>query len=180
MRPAVNWTDWRRYGMVGNSVCDCCPAAVSHRRTAADQVLHNSRRALASDRFDCIVPDSRGFIWFCTPEGLTRFGGYRMVSFGTGDGLPHREIEALLETRSGAYLVGTRRKATGSSIHISYQMPIPMGASVAPPASLCRARNRLSRSRKRSATQFERELTTAFQQARILPEEYYRYLFLTV
>ena len=64
---------------------------------------------LAADRIECIVADSRGFIWFCTPEGLSRFDGYRMISFGTADGLPHREIEAFLETRSSTYLVGTRR-----------------------------------------------------------------------
>jgi ligand-binding sensor domain-containing protein len=64
---------------------------------------------LASDHIDCIVPDSRGFIWFCTPEGLTRFDGYRMVSFGTADGLPHRSVDSFLETRSGAYLAGTDR-----------------------------------------------------------------------
>ena len=64
---------------------------------------------LASDQIDCIVPDSRGFVWFCTPEGLTRFDGYRMVNFGTQDGLPDRGVDAFLETRSGAYLVGTNR-----------------------------------------------------------------------
>jgi signal transduction histidine kinase/streptogramin lyase len=64
---------------------------------------------LAADHVDCIVADSRGFIWFCTPEGLSRFDGYHMVSFGTGDGLPHREVESFLEMRSGAYFVGTRR-----------------------------------------------------------------------
>jgi hypothetical protein len=37
---------------------------------------------LAANRVDCIVPDSRGFIWFCTPEGLSRFDGYRIVSYG--------------------------------------------------------------------------------------------------
>ncbi len=62
---------------------------------------------LASDHVDCIVPDSRGFIWFCTPEGLTRFDGYRMVTFGPREGLSDRAINAFLETRSGAYLVGT-------------------------------------------------------------------------
>ena len=62
---------------------------------------------LASNHIDCIVPDSRGFVWFCTPEGLTRFDGYRWVSFGTAEGLPGASVEAFLETRSGAYLVGT-------------------------------------------------------------------------
>jgi ligand-binding sensor domain-containing protein/signal transduction histidine kinase len=64
---------------------------------------------LASDHIDCIVPDSRGFIWFCTPEGLTRFDGYRMVTFGTADGLPHRSVDSFLATRSGAYFAGTDR-----------------------------------------------------------------------
>ena len=64
---------------------------------------------LAANRVDCIVPDSRGFIWFCTPEGLSRFDGYRIVSYGTGDGLPGRSAEAFLETRSGAYFAGTDR-----------------------------------------------------------------------
>jgi len=64
---------------------------------------------LAANRVDCIVPDSRGFIWFCTPEGLSRFDGYRIVSYGTGDGLPGRSAEAFLETHTGAYFAGTDR-----------------------------------------------------------------------
>src|SRR5215471_4914534 len=85
---------------------------------AAPVCLHAERIAvrsyttadgLASDQIDCIVPDSRGFIWFCTPEGLTRFDGYRMVNFGIREGLPERRIETFLETRSGTYLVGTAR-----------------------------------------------------------------------
>ncbi len=64
---------------------------------------------LASDHVDCIVPDSRGFIWFCTPEGLSRFDGYRMVAFTAGDGLPDRYVNALLETRSGVYFAATDR-----------------------------------------------------------------------
>jgi ligand-binding sensor domain-containing protein/signal transduction histidine kinase len=64
---------------------------------------------LASDHVDCIVPDSRGFIWFCTPEGLSRFDGYRFVTYGRREGLPHRDVNAFLETRSGSYFAGTDR-----------------------------------------------------------------------
>jgi len=64
---------------------------------------------LAADRVDCVVPDSRGFLWFCTPEGLSRFDGYRFVSYGVDEGLPHRLVSTLIETRSGDYLVGTAR-----------------------------------------------------------------------
>ncbi|HTQ57410.1 MAG TPA: two-component regulator propeller domain-containing protein [Bryobacteraceae bacterium] len=62
---------------------------------------------LAAEHIDCVYPDSHGFVWFCTPEGLTRFDGYRMVSFGTADGLAHHGVQAILETRTRGYLVGT-------------------------------------------------------------------------
>jgi ligand-binding sensor domain-containing protein/signal transduction histidine kinase len=64
---------------------------------------------LAADRVDCVVSDSRGFLWFCTPEGLSRFDGYRFVSYGVDEGLPHRLVSTLIETRSGDYLVATAR-----------------------------------------------------------------------
>jgi len=66
---------------------------------------YSAADGLAADRIDCIVPDSRGFIWFCTPEGLSRFDGYRFKNFGVAEGLPHRAVYTLLETRSGEYLV---------------------------------------------------------------------------
>ena len=56
---------------------------------------------LAADRIDCIVPDSRGFLWFCTPEGLSRFDGYHFISYGTQEGLPSRTISTVIETRAG-------------------------------------------------------------------------------
>jgi signal transduction histidine kinase/streptogramin lyase len=62
---------------------------------------------LASNQVNQIVADSVGFVWFCTREGLTRFDGHRMISFGVKDGLPHREVNALLETSGGEYLIGT-------------------------------------------------------------------------
>jgi len=64
---------------------------------------------LAANRVDCIVPDSRGFIWFCTPEGLSRFDGYRIVSYGASGGLPGRSLESFLEAPAGAYFAGTDR-----------------------------------------------------------------------
>ena len=64
---------------------------------------------LAADSINEIVVDSRGFVWFCTPEGLSRFDGYRIVNFGVAEGLPSRSVHALLETRSGTYLVATAR-----------------------------------------------------------------------
>ena len=62
---------------------------------------------LAADHVDCVVADSRGFLWFCTPEGLSRFDGYRFVNYGIDEGLPHRAIFSILETRSGVHWIGT-------------------------------------------------------------------------
>jgi len=55
----------------------------------------------------CIVQDSRGFLWFCTSDGLSRFDGYSFTNYTTDDGLPHRIVNAFLESRSGNYWVAT-------------------------------------------------------------------------
>ena len=51
--------------------------------------------------------DSRGFLWFCTAEGLSLFDGYRFTNFGVDQGLPNPYVTAILETREGEYWVAT-------------------------------------------------------------------------
>src|SRR5947209_15391705 len=67
--------------------------------TTADGLAHNV--------INRIVRDSRGFLWFCTTDGLSRFDGYTFTDFGTEQGLPHANVTDLLETRSGEYWVAT-------------------------------------------------------------------------
>jgi ligand-binding sensor domain-containing protein/two-component sensor histidine kinase len=62
---------------------------------------------LADNTINRIVRDSRGFLWFCTEEGLSRFDGYEFVNFGTDQGLPHPYVNDLLETREGEYWIAT-------------------------------------------------------------------------
>jgi ligand-binding sensor domain-containing protein/signal transduction histidine kinase len=62
---------------------------------------------LAQNLVNRIVRDSRGYLWFCTAEGLSRFDGYRFTNYTTDQGLPHRSVRDLLETRAGAYWVAT-------------------------------------------------------------------------
>lgn len=62
---------------------------------------------LAQNAVNLIVRDSRGFLWFCTDEGLSRFDGYTFTNYTAADGLPHPIVKSFLETRNGIYWVGT-------------------------------------------------------------------------
>src|SRR5262249_18790686 len=78
-----------------------------------------------------IVRDSRGFVWFCTSEGLARYGGYKFFNYGTDEGLPHRDVADLPETRTGSYwvatadglcqfLISTDEKAVSQPVHSKF------------------------------------------------------------
>src|SRR5437763_9268953 len=54
-----------------------------------------------------IVRDSRGFLWFCTSEGLSRFDGYTFTNYSVDQGLPHSTVNDFLETRSGELWIAT-------------------------------------------------------------------------
>ena len=54
-----------------------------------------------------IKQDSRGFLWFCTVEGVSRFDGYAFTNLTTDDGLPDRHVNDFLETRDGTIYFAT-------------------------------------------------------------------------
>jgi PAS domain S-box-containing protein len=62
---------------------------------------------LAHDRVMRIVRDSRGFLWFCTVDGLSRFDGTEFATYGRDQGLACPFVYDLLETRQGEYWVAT-------------------------------------------------------------------------
>jgi ligand-binding sensor domain-containing protein/signal transduction histidine kinase len=62
---------------------------------------------LPRDQINKIVRDSRGFLWFCTAEGLSRFDGYSFTNYTTEQGLPSRNINDLIESNDGTYWVAT-------------------------------------------------------------------------
>src|SRR5262245_32251723 len=74
------------------------PLPVKHW-TTADGLAHN--------QIIRIRRDSRGFLWFCTREGLSRFDGDSFTTFDVLDGLPHLTVTDLLEARDGSYWVST-------------------------------------------------------------------------
>ncbi|MGH9821845.1 MAG: two-component regulator propeller domain-containing protein [Blastocatellia bacterium] len=64
---------------------------------------------LPRDYITRIVQDSRGFLWLCTHEGLSRFDGYKFTNYGTEQGLGDREVNDFLETRAGVYWAATSK-----------------------------------------------------------------------
>jgi signal transduction histidine kinase/ligand-binding sensor domain-containing protein len=84
---------------------------------------------LANNSVYKVVADSRGYIWFATREGLSRFDGYAFTNYGVDDGLPSGIVNDFLETRQGVYLVAT---AAGLARLETAPRPAADGASPAP------------------------------------------------
>jgi ligand-binding sensor domain-containing protein/signal transduction histidine kinase len=68
---------------------------------------------LAHDHVNCVVPDSRGFLWVCTAQGLSRFDGRRFVNYGAAHGLRELYVNDFVETRAGERWVATN----GAGVH---------------------------------------------------------------
>lgn len=88
----------------------CCWLALLAAHSGAEQLplkLYTTAEGLTHENVIEIVRDSRGFLWFCTLDGLSRFDGYRFVNYGVHDGLPHSTVNDLVESRSGAYWLAT-------------------------------------------------------------------------
>jgi len=69
--------------------------------------IYTVEDGLAHARVRRIVRDSRGFLWFCTIDGLSRFDGTEFVTYRTADGLPDPWVTDLLTSRDGTYWVAT-------------------------------------------------------------------------
>jgi len=90
-----------------------------HTYTTAD--------GLAGNIIDRIVRDSRGYLWFCTREGLSRFDGFQFKNFGPEQGLPV-PVSDLIETRDHDFWIATadgvaRLRATDASPHFEIYRP---------------------------------------------------------
>ena len=61
---------------------------------------------LPRDQLECVHSDARGFLWFCTAEGLVRFDGQVAVTFGPDQGLNPARIRSVLQASGERYFVG--------------------------------------------------------------------------
>src|ERR1035438_7378316 len=62
---------------------------------------------LASNAVYSIASDSRGFLWFGTAEGLSRFDGFGFANQNESTGLPHGTVTQVVIGRHGNYWLAT-------------------------------------------------------------------------
>ncbi|HUB78866.1 MAG TPA: two-component regulator propeller domain-containing protein [Bryobacteraceae bacterium] len=82
-------------------------AAATASATQLPVHIYTAADGLARNATYCIFADSKGFLWLCTAEGISRFDGYSFVNYGVAEGLPSRSVNAFLETSGGVYLAAT-------------------------------------------------------------------------
>lgn len=68
---------------------------------------YTSADGLGSSFVSSVMRDSRGFLWFCTRDGLSRFDGSRFVTYQVGGLNAPPGIEQIIETRKGVYWIAT-------------------------------------------------------------------------
>jgi ligand-binding sensor domain-containing protein len=90
----------------------CFLAALALAGTAPAQTLafrrYDVAEGLPSSRVNFVFPDSRGYVWLGTWEGLARFDGAEFTCYGTADGLPNFLVNAVAEDPDGGIWVATQ------------------------------------------------------------------------
>jgi signal transduction histidine kinase/ligand-binding sensor domain-containing protein len=95
-------------GLAATSATSAASAAVVRAPSERLPVrVYTAADGLAGDEIHTLLPDSRGFLWIGTRNGLSRFDGARFVSYDPRQGLPSPNVTALLEAPDGGLLVGT-------------------------------------------------------------------------
>lgn len=69
--------------------------------------VYTTADGIASGAINRILYDSRGFLWFGTRDGLSRFDGYRFTNYklGVGEKASTGSVFHMFERRSGDYLI---------------------------------------------------------------------------
>ena len=99
-----------RLQLVGRSlaatVLVCTFAAAILAKTLPVRIF-TSADGLGSSFIDYLMRDSRGFLWFATRDGLSRFDGIRFVTYQVGEKDAAPGIERFFETSKGLYWIVT-------------------------------------------------------------------------
>src|SRR6267378_5156424 len=87
-----------------------CFVAALATRSAAERLpikIFTSADGLGSGFINSLLRDTRGFLWVCTRDGLSRFDGSRFITYQVGDTNAPPGIEQILETHKGIYWIVT-------------------------------------------------------------------------
>lgn len=71
---------------------------------------YTSSDGLASSTVYDIIQDDKGFMWFATANGISKFDGNKFITFRTKEGLNSNSIIALLKRKNGELLIGNFEK----------------------------------------------------------------------
>jgi PAS domain S-box-containing protein len=69
--------------------------------------IFTSADGLGSSFVSYLMRDSHGFLWFCTRDGLSRYDGFRFITYQVGGKNSPPGIEQIVETRDGVYWIAT-------------------------------------------------------------------------
>lgn len=69
--------------------------------------VFTSADGLGSGFVDYLMRDSRGFLWFCTRDGLSRFDGSQFITYQIGDTDTPPGVEFIFESSKGDYWITT-------------------------------------------------------------------------
>jgi hypothetical protein len=108
------------YRVTRARLCSCpgsrsarCPAW--RRRSAITS--YSTGEGLVGAYVSAVLRDSRGFVWFGTRDGVSRFDGVRFVNDGVEDGLSDPTVNDVLESRAGDHWMATN--GSGASARVS-------------------------------------------------------------
>jgi len=79
---------------------------------------------LAHSGVRSIYQDAKGYLWFGTNEGVSRFDGYRFTNYGTRDGLSNSYVNGITEDRDGRIWVATNGGGVSRFIDDPHQSPL--------------------------------------------------------
>ena len=87
--------------------------------------VYTTADGLANNSVQHIFRDLRGFLWFSTSDGVSRFDGNSFRSWTTDNGLPNRRVNSLMETKDGALWLATGAGLCtfGSSVSLQCYRP---------------------------------------------------------
>lgn len=95
-----------RCGLVATAIGSVLLAAATASGERLPVRTLTTSDGLPRDQLACVRSDARGFLWFCTGDGVVRFDGYRVTTFGREEGLVPSEVRSFLITSDGRYWAG--------------------------------------------------------------------------